>query len=93
VANTGASAGDEVVQLYVHQKAGSDSRPVRELKGFRRISLKPGESQTVSFSLGPDELRYWSTAQGRWLQEAASFDLWAGGDSTASLHSELQVLP
>ncbi len=45
VANTGAVAGDEVVQLYVHQKAGSDSRPMRELKGFRRVTLKPGETR------------------------------------------------
>ena len=46
VTNTGAVAGDEVVQLYVHQKAGSASRPVRELKGFERVGLKPGETQT-----------------------------------------------
>ena len=93
VANTGSVAGDEVVQLYVHQKAGSDSRPRRELKGFRRVSLKPGETQTVTFSLGPDELRYWSTSQRKWLQDAEAFDLWAGGDSTADLHAELTVVP
>jgi beta-glucosidase len=93
VANTGAAAGDEVVQLYVHQRAGSDSRPVRELKGFRRIGLKPGETQTVAFSLGPDELRYWSTSQGKWVQDAAAFDVWVGSDSTATLHANLEVLP
>ena len=92
VANTGSVAGDEVVQLYVHQKAGSDSRPRRELKGFRRVSLKPGEKQTVTFSLGPDELRYWSTSQRKWLQDAEAFDLWAGGDSNASLHADLEVV-
>jgi beta-glucosidase len=93
VANTGSVAGDEVVQLYVHQRAGSDSRPVRELKGFRRVSLKPGEAQTVTFPLGPDELRYWSTSQRKWVQEAAAFDVWVGADSTATLHAELQVVP
>jgi beta-glucosidase len=93
VANTGTAAGDEVTQLYVHQRAGSDSRPVRELKGFRRVSLKPGEKQTVAFALGPDELRYWSTSQGKWLQDAEAFDLWVGSDSTATLHAELQVVP
>jgi beta-glucosidase len=93
VTNTGALAGDEVVQLYVHQKSGRDSRPVRELKGFRRASLKPGETQTVSFALGPDELRYWSTAERQWVQEAAAFDVWVGADSTATLHAELQVVP
>jgi len=93
LANTGSVAGDEVVQLYVHQKSGSDSRPVRELKGFRRVFLKPGETQTVAFPLGPDELRYWSTSQGKWVQDAAAFDIWVGSDSTANLHAELQVVP
>jgi beta-glucosidase len=93
VTNTGSAAGDEVAQLYVHQRAGSDSRPQRELKGFRRVSLAPGEKRTLSFSLGPQELGYWSTSQRKWLQEAEAFDLWAGGDSTAALHAELTVLP
>jgi beta-glucosidase len=93
VTNNGALGGDEVVQLYVHQKAGRDSRPSRELKGFRRVTLEPGETQAVTFSLGPDELRYWSTSQGRWVQDAAAFDVWVGSDSTASLHARLEVLP
>ncbi len=93
VTNTGAVAGDEVVQLYIHQKSGSDSRPARELKGFRRVGLKPGERQAVTFSLGPDELRYWSAAQRKWVQEEAAFDVWVGADSTATLHADLQVVP
>jgi beta-glucosidase len=92
VANTGGVAGDEVVQLYVHQKAGSDSRPRRELKGFRRVSLKPGEKQTVTLSLGPEELRYWSTSQREWVQDAEAFDVWVGADSTAALHADLTVV-
>jgi len=91
VKNSGAVAGDEVVQLYVHQRTGSDSRPRRELEGFERVSLAPGETKTVAFKLGPDELRYWSTAQGRSVQEPAGFDVWVGGDSTASTHAELEV--
>jgi len=91
--NTGAVAGDEVVQLYVHQRAGSDSRPMRELKGFRRVSLEPGGKQTVTFYLGPDELRYWSTLQRKWVQEAEAFDVWVGADSTAKLHADLAVVP
>ncbi|HEY3311935.1 MAG TPA: beta-glucosidase BglX [Anaerolineales bacterium] len=93
VTNTGALAGDEVAQLYIHQRAGSDSRPLRELKGFERLTLQPGESRTVSFPLGPAELGYWSTSAGKWLQEAQVFDLWVGADSTASLHAEFEVLP
>jgi beta-glucosidase len=93
VRNTGSVAGDEVVQLYIHQKYGSDSRPERELKGFERIALQPGEARQVRFTLGPEELGYWSTAQGRWVQEAAPFDVWVGGDSTAEAHVELTVTP
>jgi beta-glucosidase len=92
VTNTGAVSGDEVVQLYVHQKSGSASRPVRELKGFRRVTLAPGETQTVSFSLGPDERRYWSSAEGRYVEDETEFDVWAGGDSTASLQASFRVV-
>jgi beta-glucosidase len=93
VTNTGETAGDEVVQVYIHQKAGSDSRPVRELKGFKRVGLRPKETQTVTFSLGPDDLRYWSTSRRGWVQEAAAFDVWVGADSTATLHADLSVVP
>jgi beta-glucosidase len=92
VINSGQVAGDEVVQLYIHQKWGSDSRPVRELKGFERVTLQPGQTQTVTFNLGPDELRYWSTNVGQWIQEAAAFDIWVGGDSLATLHVDFEVV-
>ncbi|HTX89598.1 MAG TPA: beta-glucosidase BglX, partial [Anaerolineales bacterium] len=92
VSNTGKAAGDEVVQLYIHQKWGRDSRPLRELKGFQRIGLQPGEKKTVTFQLGPDELSYWSTnARGR-VQDAADFDVWVGGDSRATLHAGFSVV-
>jgi beta-glucosidase len=92
VMNTGSVVGDEVVQLYIHQQAGSDSRPMRELKGFKRLTLKPGETKTVTFPLGPAELGYWSTNAGKWIQEAESFDIWVGADSLATLHAELTVV-
>jgi beta-glucosidase len=92
VTNTGSVAGDEVVQLYIHQKAGSDSRPMRELKGFERLTLKPGEIRTVTFLLGPAELGYWSTNTGKWVQETEAFDIWVGADSLASLHADLEVV-
>ena len=53
VTNTGSRAGDAVVQLYIHQRAGSASRPVRQLKGFQRVALAPGAKQTLHFTLGP----------------------------------------
>jgi beta-glucosidase len=91
VKNTGSRAGDEVVQLYIHQQAGSASRPVRELKGFERVALAPGQTKTVRFRLGPNELQYWSSAARGWVQEAEVFDVWVGGDSSASLHSTFKV--
>jgi beta-glucosidase len=92
VTNTGNVAGDEVVQLYIHQQFGSDSRPMRELKGFERVSLQPGETKTVTFELGPDQLGYWSTNAGKRVQDAAPFDLWVGSDSRATLHADLVVV-
>ena len=65
---------------------------MRELKGFERLTLKPGETRTVTFRLGPAELGYWSTNAGKWIQEAAAFDMWAGDDSTATLHADLVVV-
>ncbi len=91
VENTGKCDGDEVVQLYIHQQAGSASRPVRLLKGFRRISLKPGEKQTVTFALGRNELQFWSPQTKTWAVEPEKFDVWVGGDSKATLHGEFAV--
>ena len=92
VKNTGSMVGDEVVQLCIHQRAGSDSRPTRELKGFERVTLQPGETKTVTFSLGPAELRYWSTEARSWVQDAEAFDVWVGADSLATLHAEFAVV-
>jgi len=92
VENTGRRAGDEVAQLYIHQRYGSASRPVRELKGFERVSLAPGQKRTVRFRLGKQELTYWSGAAKAWVQEPAVFDLWVGADATASLTTTLRVI-
>ena len=85
VRNVGERDADEVVQLYLHQRYGSSSRPVRELKGFRRIQLAAGASQTVEFSVGPTERRYWSAASKNFVHEASTFDVWVGGSSAAQL--------
>jgi len=91
VTNTGSTPGDEVAQVYIHQRAGSASRPVRQLKGFRRLALKPGETQTLKFPLGKDELKFWSPQTKAWGVEPGIFDVWVGDDSTATLHAELTV--
>jgi len=91
VTNTGSRAGDTVVQLYIHQRAGSASRPVRQLKGFQRVPLQAGAKQTVHFKLGPDELQFWSPTEKKWVVEPEQFDVWAGDNSQATLHSEFSL--
>jgi beta-glucosidase len=93
VQNTGPVAGDQVVQLYTHQRFGSASRPVRELKAFRRISLRPGEKQTVALTLDTHDLGFWSPQTHRWSIEPGIFDLWVGVDSTATEHATFTVSP
>ncbi|MDW5264424.1 MULTISPECIES: beta-glucosidase BglX [Acidobacteriaceae] len=92
VQNTGSVAGDEVVQLYTHQRSGSASRPVRELKGFRRITLKPGETQTVTLQLDTRDLGFWSSQTHHWAIEPGIFDLWIGTSSAATDHATFTVL-
>ena len=84
ITNVGQRAGDEVAQLYIHQRYGSASRPVRELKGFQRLTLAAGESQTLRFPLGPHELRYWNAATRDWVIDTTTIDVFVGGDSTAA---------
>jgi beta-glucosidase len=91
VANTGHTAGDAVVQLYIHQRAGSASRPVRQLKGFERVTLEPGAKRTVHFTLGKDELQFWSPTGEKWVVEPEQFDVWAGESSAATLHGEFRL--
>jgi len=93
VENTSDVAGDQVVQLYLHQRFGTSSRPVRELKGFRRVPLSPHEKKTVEFSLSKEDRAYWSSATRSWVVDSSQFDVWVGGDSTASLHEAFSVLP
>jgi beta-glucosidase len=92
VANTGARAADEVVQIYLHQRFGSASRPVRELKGLRRVTLQPGQKQEISFTVGPAERTYWSAAKNGWVAESSDFDVWVGNSSTATLHDSFSVV-
>ena len=91
VTNTGSVPGDAVAQIYIHQRWGSASRPVRQLKGFRRVTLQPGVTQTLRFPLGKDELEFWSPQTKAWAVEPSIFDIWAGEDSTAPMHTELTV--
>ena len=75
VKNTGSRAGDEVVQLYIGLRGTSVARPVRQLKGFRRITLEPGQSQRVEFTLGRDELSIWQHDT-KYAVEPAELNIW-----------------
>lgn len=89
VKNTGKHAGTEIVQLYVRDLAGSVTRPVRELKGFQRVALKPGESREVSFTLRPQDLAF-HHADLRFAPEPGRFEIFVGGDSTAPKLGEFE---
>jgi len=91
VVNTGRRAGDEVVQLYIHQRAGRASRPVRELKGFQRVTLQPGERRTLRFELDEASVQYWSSAAKGWVIDPGTFDLWVGNSSEAANHATFTV--
>jgi beta-glucosidase len=93
VENTSDVPGDQVVQLYLHQQFGTSSRPVRELKGFRRVPLSAHDKKTVQFSVGKADRAYWSSATKSWVDDASKFDVWVGGDSTATLHEAFSVVP
>src|SRR5580692_7082209 len=93
ITNTGSVSGDAVAQIYIHQRYGSASRPVRELKGFERIALQPGETRTLKFPLGTAQLHFWNPQSRAWVVEPTEFDVWAGEDSTASLHAEFTTTP
>ena len=82
VTNTSARAGEEVVQLYVHDRVASLTRPVRELKGFTKIALAPGESRDVSFTIRRKDLEFVGQDL-RWLAEPGAFDVWVAPSSAA----------
>ena len=89
--NTGARTADEVAQLYIRQRTGTAARPVRELKGFQRVTLKPGETRTLRFELGDAELRYWNTITKDWVVDESDFQVGVGSDSTTALGASFAV--
>ncbi|MBV8686540.1 MAG: glycoside hydrolase family 3 C-terminal domain-containing protein [Alphaproteobacteria bacterium] len=90
VANTGRRAGDEVVQLYVRDDQSSVTRPVLELKRFRRVTLQPGERRTVTFELAPDDLALWNVEMKR-VVEPGTFTISAGSSSVDLKSATLTV--
>jgi beta-glucosidase len=80
VTNTGAVTGDEVVQLYIRDKVSSVTRPVKELKGFKRITLEPGETQTVTLPITPEAMQFYNLEMKRVI-EPGEFDIMVGNSS------------
>lgn len=90
VTNTGKTAGEEVVQLYVSDLVGSITRPVRELKGFQKIKLNAGESKNLEFSLSANDLAFYNRDM-EFKAEAGEFEIYIGGDSTAELKVKFEL--
>ena len=83
IKNISHYAGDEIVQLYIRDKFSQVTRPVKELKGFKRISLKPGEERVVNFAITPDMLAYYNLKM-NWVVEPGDFRIMVGGSSRKS---------
>ncbi|MEV4168459.1 glycoside hydrolase family 3 C-terminal domain-containing protein [Nonomuraea sp. NPDC049709] len=81
VANTGRARGDEVVQLYTHQHESRFTQPVKQLRGFQRVTLNPGETRTVTFTLKKSDLAVWDHTRNKWAVENATHDVLVGSAS------------
>lgn len=81
VTNTGKVAGAEISQLYVRDQKSKEERPLKELKGFDKVSLNPGESRTIELSLDKDAFSYFNSAKNQWVFEKGAFEIWIGPSS------------
>ena len=91
LSNTGDVAAEEVVQLYVRDLVGNVTRPVKELKGFRRVHVEPGETVTVGFQLHTDDLSFYGRDMQR-VTEPGEFHAWIGGSSDTHLRTEFRIV-
>jgi beta-glucosidase len=90
VTNTGSRTGDEVVQLYIHDPVASISQPVRRLRGFERVTLTPGQSRTVTFTLDKSDFGFYDN-RGKFVVEPGQIDVFAGSSSAAELTKSFTV--
>jgi beta-glucosidase len=90
VANTGSRTGDEVVQLYIHDPVASISQPVRRLRGFERVTLTPGQSRTVTFTLDKSDFGFYDN-RGKFVVEPGEIDVFAGSSSAAEMTKSFTV--
>jgi len=90
ITNTGSRAGDEVAQMYVHQRVASRTRPVKQLRGFRRIRLEPGQKMTIEFPISPADLSLIDVNMNR-VVEPGTFDVMVGPSSVETSSVALEV--
>ena len=90
VKNTGSRKGDDVVQLYIHDPVASISQPVRRLRGFERVTLNPGETRRVTFTLDRNDFGFYDE-RGRLVVEPGQIDVYAGDSSSAALVQSFTV--
>ncbi|MDG4857995.1 glycoside hydrolase family 3 C-terminal domain-containing protein [Streptomyces sp. T-3] len=81
VTNTGRRAGDEVVQLYTHQRVSRDKQPLKQLEAFQRVSLKPGQTKAVKLDLTAQDLAHWDVTRSKWVVESGTYDVLVGASS------------
>lgn len=91
VENLGSRAGDEVVQLYIRDPVASMARPVKELKGFQRVALRPGEKRRVEFTLSHDHLGFWNREM-RYVVEPGEFRVMVGSNSRDVIEAKFEVV-
>ncbi len=91
IENTGKVAGEEIVQLYIRDGVASLARPVKELKGFDKVYLQPGQQKSVSLTLGPEELGMYDRDM-NFVVEPGIFDVWVGWNSNEGLHGTFEVV-
>lgn len=91
VNNSGDRAGEEIVQFYIRDRFASLIRPVKELKGFDKVYLEPGQEKTVIIILGPEHLGM-HNADMEFVVEPGTFDVWMGPSSAEGLHGTFEVM-
>jgi beta-glucosidase len=91
ITNTGQRVGEEVVQLYTRQMVGTTTRPVKELKGFRKVALTPGESRKITFTIGKDDLSYYNS-EGEKVFEPGEFLIFVGTDSENVKQTQFRMM-
>jgi beta-glucosidase len=90
IENVGKREGAEVVQLYVHDRVAPTSRPVRELKGFQRVTLAAGEQKTVEFTVNANDLGSYDTEM-HWIVPSGTYDVWVAPDSASGVEGTFEV--